>query len=101
MDKLLVALIAGAVIFILSYKPESRTMERFIGQPTIVPDLKKQPECCGSDNYRANHHTQCESAYFKNLQFGEAKDTMACPIRQPNVMMGAIVDPANPADYGV
>ena len=100
MDKLLVALITAAVIFILSYKPESRTMERFISQRPIS-QLEKQPECCGSDAYRANHHTQCEAPYFQNLQFGQAKDAMACPIRQPNVMMGAITDPANPADYGV
>ena len=100
MDKLLCILIAAAVIFILTYKPESRTIERFMSQD-IVPKNEKQSDCCGSDSYRANHHTQCESSYFQNLQFGQAKDTMACPIRQPNVMMGVITDPANPADFGV
>lgn len=91
MDKFICILIAISVIFILTYKPETRTLEKYILPQQVQ---QKQPECCGSDAYRANHHTQCESSYYQSLQFGQPKEEMGCPARQPNVLMGAIMEPA-------
>jgi hypothetical protein len=95
MDRFVCILIAVSVIFILTYKPESKTLEKYVSPAASSPQqASPQPECCGSDAYRANHHTQCESAYYQNLQFGQPKEEMGCPTRQPNVLMGAIVEPA-------
>jgi len=92
MDRFVCILVAISVIFILTYKPESKVLEKYVSSPSapLLP-LTKQPDCCGSDTYRANHHTQCESAYYHNIQFGQPKEEMGCPARQPNVLMGAIV----------
>ena len=97
MDRFVCILIAISVIFILTYKPESKVLEKYVSSPGSSPSpppSTKQPDCCGSDAYRANHHTQCESAYYHNIQFGQPKEEMGCPTRQPNVLMGAIVEPA-------
>ncbi len=50
---------ALAIIFVLTYDPNSRTLERFMVQPTATPGR------------------ECQPAHFEAVQFG--KTSFACP----------------------
>lgn len=78
MDNTLCMLMLIALIFVLTYDPRSRTLEKFI----------EGPNCCASNEYRADHHTQCENEHFESIQFGT---TPGCPRRVPQVWEGAIM----------
>jgi hypothetical protein len=58
-----------AIVFVLSYDPSTKTIERFVGQPTPPTDKS------------------CQPAHFQAVQF--ATSPYQCP-KETNVMMGAI-----------
>lgn len=64
MDKLLFFLVLLAFVFLITYDPRSKTLEKFIN-----PDY-------------------CEPAHYQNVQF--ATDEFACP-REPPQYLGAII----------
>lgn len=72
-----------AIIFVLTYDPKSRTLDKFINSP------EKKPSCCSTTEYRADNPVQCEPLYYQGLQF--ANTDLGCPTRRPSVNMGAIV----------
>ena len=80
----MIALIAIlALIFIITYDPKSRTLEKF-----IQPEGESRP-CCDNADYRALNHDQCESAYYTSLQF--ADPNYGCPAKHPKTELGAII----------
>jgi len=76
-------LVILAIIFVLTYDPRSKTLDKFINEPN------KNGQCCSSTDYRANHPVQCEPTYFQGVQFGNTE--LGCPARLPKVNEGAIV----------
>lgn len=69
-----------AILFVLSYNPKSRTLEKFISP---------EKGCCDDPEYRAKNMTQCESSYYQNVQF--ATPSIGCPVQTPMVRDGAII----------
>jgi len=60
-----------AIVFVLTYDPNSRTLEKFVGQPTKAPSTDKT----------------CEHAHYEAVQF--AQTPYECPLPgKPN--MGVI-----------
>jgi hypothetical protein len=49
-----------AIVFVLTYDPKSRTLEKFVGQPTTTPTQKS-----------------CEDAHYQSVQF--AQSPYECP----------------------
>ena len=89
MDKLMWALVIVAIIFVLSYDPKSGTLEKFVELSKQPPTAQAEKKlCCGSNDYRSVNPTQCESAYYQNLQF--AGDAVTCPINPINSWKGAL-----------
>ena len=78
MDDTLTMLMLLALLFVLTYDPRSRTLERFI----------EGPGCCADTKYMADHHTQCENEHFESIQFGGIP---GCPRRVSQVWKGAIM----------
>jgi hypothetical protein len=72
------------VILAIIYDPKSRTLDRFMTEPT-----KKKPQCCSQTEYRADHPVQCESPYYQSVQFGNTD--LGCPVGVPVVDKGAIL----------
>lgn len=66
-----------AIVFVLTYDPQSRTLEKFMGQP--VPPSKQQKADDESKN--------CKHAHLQGIQFGQ---DYACPKDMKN-RMGAII----------
>jgi hypothetical protein len=58
-----------AIVFVLSYDPNTKTIERFVGDPTPPTDKS------------------CQAAHFQAVQF--AASPYQCP-KETNVRMGAI-----------
>ena len=58
-----------AIVFVLTYDPNSRTLEKFIGQPTSPTDKS------------------CENAHYEAVQF--AQSPYECP-SSGKTMMGVI-----------
>jgi hypothetical protein len=59
-----------AIVFVLTYNPKSRTLEKFVGQPT-APTQKS-----------------CEDAHYQSVQFAQSPYDCPAPGR---TQMGAIV----------
>ena len=70
-------LVLIAVLFVLTYDPRSRTLEKVI-----------EP-CCNNNEYRANNMNQCESGYYQGVQFGDTN--YGCPPKTPKEYMGAVI----------
>ena len=67
-----------AAVFVLTYDPKSRTIEKFIGQPN-VPEHKTQE---GRDK-------NCKHTHLRALQFGQGGYN--CP-RDTKTKLGAILE---------
>ena len=80
-------LVILAILFVLTYDPNSRTLDTFINGPT--KNRTEQSQCCSGTEYRANNPVQCEPPYCQGVQFGNTE--LGCPMRVPTVNMGAIV----------
>ena len=80
-------LVILAVLFVLTYDPNSRTLENVI-ESSSDRTADSKP-CCEINNYMANNQTQCESVHYQGVQFGNEK--YGCPSRHPRKAMGAII----------
>ena len=72
-----------AVVFVLTYDPRSRVIEKFIGQPTKVG---QKPKTATSPTNR-----NCENTHYNSIQFGQ--EPYECPVSN-RVQMGAIYSTA-------
>lgn len=81
---LLKVLIILALIFVLTYDPKSKTLEKIIN-----PENYKAP-CCQDEKYRADNPDQCETPYYHGLQFGDPE--YKCPKKHPETILGAIIE---------
>ena len=88
MDKLLCIAIVVVIIFVLTYNPKSRTLEKYIKKKEKYEPKKKKP-CCSVTDYRAEHPVQCEPPYYLGLQLGNPN--YGCPQCHPQVWEGAII----------
>ena len=70
-------LVILAIVFLLTYDPNSRTLEQFI-------DPQK---CCADNTYMAHNPTQCESPHFISRQFGEPA---SCPPKYSHAYLGVL-----------
>ena len=61
-----------AIVFVLTYDPNSRTLEKFVGQPQASPSTAKS----------------CENAHYEAVQF--AQTPYDCPTSPGKTKMGAI-----------
>jgi hypothetical protein len=61
-----------AIVFVLTYDPSSRTLEKFVGQPTAAPSTDKS----------------CEHAHYEAVQF--AQTPYECP-PSGKTKMGAVM----------
>lgn len=77
MNKLLQLLALVAFVFVLTYDPKSRKLERII------------EGCCNNTEHRARNPNQCESSYYQGVQFGETN--YGCPPKHPPTHLGALV----------
>ena len=66
-----------AAVFVLTYDPKSRGIEKFIGQP-----INKNP-----NNQKPPVGRVCENAHYNAVQFGQ--EPYDCPVNN-RVGMGAI-----------
>lgn len=66
-----------AVVFVLTYDPKSRTIEKFMIQPTHKNTRTQKPPI----------GRECENAHYNAIQFGQ--EPYECPISN-RVGMGAI-----------
>ena len=88
MDKIIWIAIFVMVLFVLTYDPNTKTLEKYI----MVDPIQKVKEtkdklCCGSNDYRADNPQQCENAYYRGLQF--ANLDVGCPPK-PDLVEGVI-----------
>ncbi len=51
-----------AIVFVLTYDPNSRTLEKFVGEPQVSPSTDKS----------------CEHAHYESVQF--AQSPYECPV---------------------
>ena len=96
MDRTIWLAIFVTVLFILTYDPKSKTLEKYIVVEQPVRKEQSKKLCCGSNDYRADNPVQCEHAYYQSLQFADSQ--VSCPARQPTVVNGAIVAQGAPQD---
>jgi hypothetical protein len=88
MDRIIWVAIFVIVLFVLTYDPNTKTLEKYI----MVDPIQRVKEnkgklCCGSNDYRADHPQQCENAYYRGVQF--ANLDIGCPPK-PNLVEGVI-----------
>lgn len=86
MDRLIWLAIFATVLFVLTYDPKAKTLEKYIS-PVTQTQTQKGKLCCGATDYRADHPQQCENAYYRGLQFAELD--VGCPPK-PNLVDGVI-----------
>jgi hypothetical protein len=63
-----------AVVFILTYNPESGNLNQVL--------------CCNDDEYRAKNPDQCKQSHFRGVQFADSK--YECP-KNPGVSVGGAI----------
>ena len=88
MDRIIWVAIFIIVLFVLTYDPNTKTLEKYI----MVDPIKRIKEdkgklCCGATDYRADNPQQCENAYYRGVQF--ANLDIGCPPK-PNLVEGVI-----------
>ncbi len=77
MNKLLQLIALLAFVFVLTYDPKSRKLEKVI------------EGCCDDTDHRARNPEQCGPSYYQGVQFGEP--TYGCPPTHPPTHLGALV----------
>jgi hypothetical protein len=77
MNKLFQLIALLAFVFVLTYDPKSRKLEKVID------------DCCGNADYMARNPQQCENSHYQGVQFGETD--YGCPPKFPPTHLGALV----------
>ena len=86
--KLWVIAVIIALVFVLTYDPNSGTLDKYIVGDKSVLDPQEMATC-NNPAYMANNPRQCEEAHYASAQFGTVP--MATPPRVPKTEMGVIV----------
>lgn len=84
MDRLVCIAIFVIILFVLTYDPKSRTLEKYILVDPIQKVKETRKLSGGANDFRA-----CENTHYQALQFGELNPQ--CPQPNPQTVEGVIV----------
>ena len=93
MDRWLFLIVIVSFLFMITYDPKSKNLEKFIPKKESMEAAETEADqkkpCCSVTKYRANNPYQCEPGYYQGLQF--ADPDYGCPSVSPVVFEGAIM----------
>ena len=87
--KLWVIAVIIALVFVLTYDPNSGTLNKYIVGDKSVPNAQEVAPSCNDPTYMADNPRQCERAHYASAQFGTVP--METPLLVPKTNMGIII----------